>query len=1142
MLKNLKKVIQKKVYDILSHKYGIFMVITAAVILIVAALHFGETVIEWSHEKYAAVFNSYTDNIAGKSFRTRLCTPLPIDVVYTWVNGTDSQLLAELRGFKMGLEKEHNISIDQKCVFTNCLATNLLVLDPVIPPGTLLEDLTKLKSEFSQATKTFTVNSPSESNLNFTVVEFTEKEPVVTLMNQTLFIGKQNYTMKRGYYTSDWTVHNSILLPDTIIMAGFPSKYSADELKEKLPETARQGIDKITFDKESGLAVLHVPDKKSFDLLVTATNISIDGKQPTLNAANLVWDLRDFSRDEDISSSRFEDNDELRYSLRSVEKYAPWVRHVFIVTNGQIPHWLDLENPRVTIVTHEDIFPNKSHLPTFSSPAIEANIHRIPGLSKKFIYMNDDVMFGKEVWPEDFYTQATGQRVYLTWPVPNCREGCPSTWIKDGYCDKACNNSECEFDGGDCSGENVNQLGGGAQWPGYGYNAENENKYCNKGCATSWLADRYCDTSCNVHNCGFDVGDCGVKNYKDLYQITILRNMTKYSVPPGETIAFLNLTDLVGSNGSILAAGHNKSNVVRSASVANKFKVITILLYSDHNKTAVHFNLKAHTGNESITFDFNFTLTTDTKQRKSAEILQKVNNNTKHNLTTTEKPYLYDVPKQKRGPKMPVKVLKSPMMPQSVNLSAEPLPEELQEELNSINQQLNHGEITEKGFQLKMGLLWEKYQQYLQESKPTGYQRRSLLSIIRMRHQPVREEDKLRLTDKELTDVIRTGSEPESNLPWEKLGVFRNVIEMKEKRQAMEEYTVPEFRGRRLLDTFGDSLRHVNRLFNKAFGYTARKVPGHMPHMVDRDVMDELHERFPAEFEVTSSNKIRSRNDMQFAFSYFYYLMGVTRNQTMEEIFVQLDTDNSGILSDREIRTLVARMHELPLDLQMLTNVEEVFINCTQSPNISADTPTTTPTTTPKVILTGKEEEYYDKRMPQVTRSLFTQCPGVKDIIEKYFPPINKYKYITDEDSEIAFKMIKTNSSTVVGQLDDIRKNPKKFVCLNDNIDHDSEDAKTVKAILHDFYEAVFPLRSQFELSREYRNRFVHVEELRQWKVYRDWMKTLTHLSIIFLIIFMISSYFGDEIESCYRKYCRRRDRTSSDHSSSSFQTTLVTV
>ena len=44
-------------------------------------------------------------------------------------------------------------------------------------------------------------------------------------------------------------------------------------------------------------------------------------------------------------------------------------------------------------------------------------------------------------------------QVYLTWPVPNCNEGCPSSWIKDGYCDKACNVSECEWDAGDCDGK-----------------------------------------------------------------------------------------------------------------------------------------------------------------------------------------------------------------------------------------------------------------------------------------------------------------------------------------------------------------------------------------------------------------------------------------------------------------------------------------------------------------------------------------------------------------------------------------------------------------------------------------------------------------------------------------------------------------
>lgn len=58
-------------------------------------------------------------------------------------------------------------------------------------------------------------------------------------------------------------------------------------------------------------------------------------------------------QDEDVSASRFEDNEELRYSLRSIERHAPWVRHIFIVTNGQIPSWLNLDNPRVSVITHQ---------------------------------------------------------------------------------------------------------------------------------------------------------------------------------------------------------------------------------------------------------------------------------------------------------------------------------------------------------------------------------------------------------------------------------------------------------------------------------------------------------------------------------------------------------------------------------------------------------------------------------------------------------------------------------------------------------------------------------------------------------------------------------------------------------------------
>ena len=38
---------------------------------------------------------------------------------------------------------------------------------------------------------------------------------------------------------------------------------------------------------------------------------------------------------------RYANNDELKYSLCSVDIYAPWIRKIFIVTDSQVPAWLD---------------------------------------------------------------------------------------------------------------------------------------------------------------------------------------------------------------------------------------------------------------------------------------------------------------------------------------------------------------------------------------------------------------------------------------------------------------------------------------------------------------------------------------------------------------------------------------------------------------------------------------------------------------------------------------------------------------------------------------------------------------------------------------------------------------------------------
>jgi len=108
---------------------------------------------------------------------------------------------------------------------------------------------------------------------------------------------------------------------------------------------------------------------------------------------------------------RWLDNDELKYSLRSVEKFAPWINHIFIATDGQIPKWLNIDSPKVTIVHHKEFIPSEL-LPLFNSTAIEMFLWNIPGLSEHFIYSNDDMFFGKAV-ESDFFFDENGNPITI---------------------------------------------------------------------------------------------------------------------------------------------------------------------------------------------------------------------------------------------------------------------------------------------------------------------------------------------------------------------------------------------------------------------------------------------------------------------------------------------------------------------------------------------------------------------------------------------------------------------------------------------------------------------------------------------------------------------------------------------------------
>lgn len=105
---------------------------------------------------------------------------------------------------------------------------------------------------------------------------------------------------------------------------------------------------------------------------------------------------------EAISTCRFIDNEELKYSLRSVEKYASWVNKIFIVTDNQVPVWLNINHPKIKIINHKEIIP-EDKLPLFNSCAIETRLPFIPDLSEYFLYANDDTMFWDYVEPEFFF-------------------------------------------------------------------------------------------------------------------------------------------------------------------------------------------------------------------------------------------------------------------------------------------------------------------------------------------------------------------------------------------------------------------------------------------------------------------------------------------------------------------------------------------------------------------------------------------------------------------------------------------------------------------------------------------------------------------------------------------------------------------
>ena len=158
-------------------------------------------------------------------------------------------------------------------------------------------------------------------------------------------------------------------------------------------------------------------DNKDIDVVV----LWVDGSDPVLSQKRKSYqtEAMESSFDDVGGKTRYADIGEIEYCLASVNRFAPFIRKIFIVTDGQNPLTDKKLHERFTIpmeiVDHKVIFEGyEQYLPTFNSRAIETLIWRIPGLSEKFILMNDDFFFRSPVFPQTFFSGKL-TTVWATW-------------------------------------------------------------------------------------------------------------------------------------------------------------------------------------------------------------------------------------------------------------------------------------------------------------------------------------------------------------------------------------------------------------------------------------------------------------------------------------------------------------------------------------------------------------------------------------------------------------------------------------------------------------------------------------------------------------------------------------------------------
>jgi hypothetical protein len=165
----------------------------------------------------------------------------------------------------------------------------------------------------------------------------------------------------------------------------------------------KQATTKLYGYKWPTIAGMFTPHASDVTFEIDMVFSWVDGSDPEFRARRAAQMSQHVVGEGDEAEARIRQIDELKYALRSVHAFAPWVRRIFIATDSPIPAWL-APHPKVTVVRAADHFTDPSALPVYNSHAVETQLHHIPGLAEHFLYSNDDMFFGRALSPAMFFS------------------------------------------------------------------------------------------------------------------------------------------------------------------------------------------------------------------------------------------------------------------------------------------------------------------------------------------------------------------------------------------------------------------------------------------------------------------------------------------------------------------------------------------------------------------------------------------------------------------------------------------------------------------------------------------------------------------------------------------------------------------